>query len=96
MSLDPDARLRVSKSVYARPFGEELVVLDFARGEYFSLDEIGAEVWRALERGTPLRAIAAAIATTYDVNEAEALNDIVALSRELLDQKLVERVEGEP
>jgi hypothetical protein len=89
-ALDASTRLRVSKSVYARPFGEELVVLDFARGEYFALDAVGAEVWRALERGSSLQVVAAAIASTFDVSEADALRDIIALSRELLDRRLVE------
>jgi hypothetical protein len=90
-ALDATTRLRVSKSVYARPFGEEIVVLDFARGEYFALDAVGADVWRALEKGSPLQTIAAAIANDYEVSEADALRDIIALSQELLDQKLVER-----
>jgi len=90
--LGASTRLRISKSVYARPFGDELVVLDFARGEYFALDEIGACVWRAIENGEPLAAIATSIAGSYDVDEAEALRDIVTLSNDLLAQNLVERV----
>jgi hypothetical protein len=88
-------RLRISKSVYVRPFNEELVVLDFSRGEYFALDEVGARVWQHLEKGESLGAIAHAIAGEYDVTESAALADIVVLATELVTQSLVETVDPE-
>jgi len=97
MSSDVGAttRLRISKSVYVRPFNEELVVLDFSRGEYFALDEVGARVWHHLEKGESLGDIARAIAGDYDVTESAALADILVLARDLVTQSLAERVDPE-
>lgn len=88
--LGPESRLRVSSSVYARPFDDELVLLEFSRGEYFALDEVGAVVWRSLEAGSALSAAARAVASAYDVSEETALADILALVRELRARALVE------
>jgi hypothetical protein len=85
----PESRVRVSGSTYARPFGDELVLLDFGRGEYFALDAIGAVIWRGLERGEPLGAIAAEVAAGYEVTAEAALGDIIALVGEMQQRALV-------
>lgn len=89
-TLGPDTGLRPASGVYARPFGEELVLLEFGKGEYFALDPIGAEVWRGIEAGETPAMIARRIAATHDVTEARALNDILALTEEMKAKELLE------
>jgi hypothetical protein len=88
-SFHAETRLRISPSVYARAFGEELVLLDFARGEYFGLDEVGATIWRRLEAGDCLRAIADVLVEHFDVSHDQALADIVQLVTQMHEQALV-------
>jgi hypothetical protein len=78
--------------VYARPFGAETVLLEFGRGEYFALDEIGTAIWKHLQSGATLGATAAAIAGVYDVSEEKALADIVSLIGEMQARALVEPI----
>lgn len=87
--LAPETRVRISSSVYARPFGSEIVLLDFGRGEYFGLDEIGAEIWRGLEKGDALGAIADALVQRYDVSHEDVLRDIVDLVEQLRNESLL-------
>ncbi len=92
MTNDPlgaERRLRVSPSVYARAFGNELVLLDFGRGEYFGLDEVGAEIWRAIAAGETLGAIADRLADRYEVTRSRALDDIEQLAAHMLVQGLL-------
>lgn len=88
-TLDEHTRFTISPSVYARAFGEEVVLLEFGNGEYFGLDAIGAEVWRRLEAGDELGAVASHIATLYEVGREEALRDIVALVAQLRSNDLL-------
>lgn len=90
--LGEQSRLRPAAGVYARPFGDELVLLEFGRGEYFALDEIGARIWHMLEAGTDLAAIATQIATDYDVGAEQALTDILALVRDMHARALVDMI----
>jgi hypothetical protein len=90
--ITPDTKIRISPRVYARGFGEEIVLLDFAMGEYFGLDPVGAEIWRGLEKGESLRRIADAVVERWDVSHEEALRDIVELIGELAERTLVEPV----
>jgi hypothetical protein len=91
LSLNAESRLRISPSVYVRAFGEELVLLDFARGEYFGLDALGATIWRRLEAGDPLGAIADVLVERYEVTRDVALNDVVQLVTRMHEQSLVLR-----
>src|SRR5262245_26156573 len=77
LPISPATRVRISPRVYARAFGEELVLLDFAAGEYFGLDAVGADVWRGLEAGQAIAEVARAIAARYDVASDQAERDIV-------------------
>jgi hypothetical protein len=88
-SLPPETRVQISPSVYARPFGAELVLLDFGRGEYFGLDAIGAEVWRRIETGASLGDIARALVESYDVSDEDAYRDVVALVCEMQERQLL-------
>jgi len=76
--------------VYARAFGDEIVLLDFGVGEYFGLDPIGAEIWRRLEAGETLARIADSLVERYEVTREVALGDIVALVDEMRDKGLLE------
>ena len=75
-------RPRPAPSIYARPFGEELVLLEFGK--------IGARIWRGLESCQDLATIAADVASAYDVSAEEALADIVALVDDMRARSLVE------
>ena len=87
--LDEKSRVTVSPSVYARAFGEEVVLLDFGRGEYFGLDPIGAEIWRRLEAGDDLGTVADHVVEHYEVSRAAALRDIVDLVAQLRSHDLL-------
>ncbi len=87
--MSPDAQIAVSPGVYARAFGNELVLLDFSRGEYFGLDELGAEIWKRAEAGETLAAIAKHIVERFEITEDVALGDIVELLTHMRDNKLI-------
>ncbi len=85
----PESHVKISKSVYARAFGAEIVLLDFNRGEYFGLDEVGAEVWRRLEAGDSLNRVAEVIVELYEVQKETALADVLNLVATLSEHSLV-------
>jgi hypothetical protein len=82
-------RVRCADAVHARRFDEELVILDLAKGEYFSLDKVGALLWSGLEVGRTVEQIAQEITLEYDVTMDQALADIVALGDDLIAKGLM-------
>ena len=89
LSIGPETRVRIASSVYARAFGEELVLLEFGRGEYFGLDAVGAEVWRGFERGETIGEITDTVVRLWDVSREEALRDIEELVTDMCSRALV-------
>jgi hypothetical protein len=87
--LDERSRVTISPSVYVRAFGEEVVLLEFGKGEYFGLDAIGADIWRRLEAGDDLGKTADHIVAQYEVGREEALRDIVDLVTQLQNHELL-------
>ena len=88
-TLDERSRVTISPSVYARAFGEEVVLLEFGKGEYFGLDPVGAAVWRRLEAGDDLGTAADHIVEQYEVGREDALRDIVELVIQLRSHALL-------
>lgn len=89
LSINSDTRVQILPSVYVRSFGDELVLLDFSRGEYFGLDEAGAAIWRGLEAGARLGEIADKLVERYEVTRDVAYEDIVALVTHMHGQSLI-------
>lgn len=49
----------------------------------FTLNEVGSFVWERLDGRADLRALAASVAAHFEVDEAQALADLRAFTREL-------------
>jgi hypothetical protein len=70
-------------------FDGDLVILDLANGEYFSLDPVGARMWEGLAAGQSPEAIAETIAREYDVNVDRARGDLSSLVDQLVSRRLL-------
>jgi len=90
MKVGPNDRVRVTREVHVREFDGDLVILDLAKGDYFGIDEIGARLWRGLERGQSCEEIAGALIVDYDTDRERLLTDLLNLANELLVKGLVE------
>jgi hypothetical protein len=84
-----NARFRCAADTHARRFGDELVVLDLAAGAYFSLDDVGAEVWDGIVSGRSLAEITAALREVYDVDAEQLARDVRELVGQLVARGLV-------
>jgi hypothetical protein len=86
---DRAARFRASPHVHARAFDEELVLLDLQGGSYYGLNEIGAKLWGGLTQGQSVAEIASALQGEYQVSETTLVNDLLAITSELLQKGLL-------
>lgn len=89
IDITPDTALGLREQVHSRLFQDELVVLDLASGEYYSLDAIGSRVWRELALGRPLREVVRLVGGEYDVDVARLTEDIRDFARELVRRGLM-------
>jgi hypothetical protein len=87
-------RVKPAPSVHTRTFDGELVILDLAAGEYYTLDVVGARLWSALEGGRTVGDVAREIAAEYDVAVEKVEADFLALADDFLRRGLFVRVES--
>lgn len=80
---------RLAPEVHFRQFGDEVVLLDLARGEYFSLDALGARIWTEILAGQSAMAIVDLMARDYDVPCERLKADMLELLDELIDRGLL-------
>jgi len=70
--------------------GDEVAILDLDHSMYFGLDPVGARIWELLQEPTALATVLRAVVAEFEVDEATACADLLALVDELLAQRLIE------
>ncbi len=71
--------------------GGEAILVDLNTTKYYQLNETGALIWRALEKGGTLEDIVSEMHTVYDVSREHALASVEKLLLSLESNKLVKR-----
>lgn len=90
MTISETTKWKVAQHVYAREFDGDLVLLDLGRGQYYGLEPIGAQLWRALEMGRTVAEVVAELEPEYDVSPETLRSDLLQLLRDLAGKGLVE------
>ena len=87
--ITPDTKLSIPPQVMSRLVDDETVLLDLASGMYFGLDGVGKRIWESISEGASLAEAAAVIAAEYEVDESQALADILKFTGDLVDRGLL-------
>jgi hypothetical protein len=74
--------------------GEGAVLLHLESQIYFSLNETGTMIWKAMKQGLTLQEICHRLQKEFQVGEDQAEQSVLALTRELAQHKLVQAVEA--
>lgn len=80
----------VREDVVSTTTAGEVIILDPELGRYYSLDGVGAFVWRSLHEPVALLELRDLVVATYEVDPDVALADLRSLLRELASARLVD------
>jgi Coenzyme PQQ synthesis protein D (PqqD) len=69
---------------------DEVILLSVERGFYYSLDDIGSDIWQRIV--TPCRVVdlCEALSKDYDADETTVANDVLPLLREMVSEGLID------
>jgi hypothetical protein len=81
--------------IAAKVLDGEAVIIDLARGTYYSMDGVGAVVWELLEAGRTLAELTTAVTRSYGVSAERARQDLRSLVEDLLAEDLIVEVDAE-
>ncbi|MBE9041280.1 lasso peptide biosynthesis PqqD family chaperone [Oscillatoriales cyanobacterium LEGE 11467] len=68
----------------------EMVVLDLKSGAYYGLNEVGTDIWKAIEEPKSVSEVIEIVVTKYDVEKEQCKQDTIALLQELEATGLIE------
>lgn len=87
---------RVNPECIVCAYGNGLAILDSNSSEYYSIDQVGATIWSAIQnasdQGAEIDSIVAAVVKEFDVPERTARADIQTFVTALEGARLVHKV----
>jgi hypothetical protein len=89
-ALPGSARVRPAPDQVASDTGGEFVILSMESGRYHGLTDVASRVWALIQEGTTVAGIERAISEEYDVDPAEAGQDVRRFLEELRSRGLIE------
>jgi hypothetical protein len=87
-----DAALRISDNVIFTTVDDGSVLLNTRTNQYFSLNDVGAQLWNLLCEGKTLRVAYESLLDEYEVDGVQLELDLLELVNRLLENGLVESV----
>jgi hypothetical protein len=82
--------VRASPRQVSTQLGSETVILGVERGQYFSLNEVGARIWELIQEPSSVEAICADLLGQYEVERATLEGDVLEILEALHAQGLVQ------
>lgn len=74
--------------------GEDAVLLHVQRGDYYSLNKVGARLWVLTDGSKTIADLAGQITQEFDISLEQAEVDIIELAQQLEKEGLVKAVEN--
>jgi len=91
-SLDLTTKVLASKDVLGAELGGEISLLNAKSGIYFTLNPVGASVWRKIQEARSLAEIKQQLLAEYDVDAPRCESDLKQLVTELQSLGLIELI----
>jgi hypothetical protein len=95
MAISATQRITVPPDVLANVIDGETVLLNLKNECYYGLDQVGTRMWQVLTESASVEAACEALQAEYDVSREELAQDLQELLGKLVEQGLVDVVDGQ-
>ena len=82
--------IRANREVIFAELGDDISLLNVSTGIYFTLNAVGASVWRQIQQTKTLDQVKAQLLTEYAVDEERCQRDLERLIEDLQRNDLIE------
>jgi len=84
-------KYKLSSEQIASKVAGETVILNYGKGAYYGLDEVGVIIWDALEKGPQtVDSLCDVVISEYDIDKETVKSDVEVLLKDLISERLVE------
>ena len=91
--IQTDNYLVKDHEVLFTSMGEDAVLLHVQRGDYYSLNKVGARLWVLTDGCKTISELAVLITEEFEITREQAESDIIELAEQLEKEGLVKAVE---
>jgi hypothetical protein len=88
-ALSDVTRISRSPDVLTTEIDGEVLMMSIERGCYFSLNEVGLDIWRRLDTPRSFAELIDGLAADYDATRATIMQDVRALLGQMLAEDIV-------
>ncbi len=88
--MDLNTHLKQREGVIHTEVNGEMVLMHVERGFYFSLNEVGAFIWKNLEQPESVEKLCSLVQQEFDVSEEQCREDVLSLVEQLGAEGLVD------
>ena len=74
--------------------GEDVVLLHVQRGDYYSLNKVGARLWMLADGTKSIDDLAELITAEFEISQSQAVKDVAELVEQLANENLVKVAEN--
>jgi len=93
LMLTLKTKVIIPKDVLFHKVGEEMVLLNLVNGKYFSLDDVGADIWSLIVEKGDLDAVHQSLLQQYEVTPQSLEQDLLELAGRLVENELLQIVD---
>lgn len=94
MSLTKEDRLERAGEAVSTTVDGSVVILHIEEGIYYQLDGTGSRLWELLEKPISFEELVSTLVAEYEVDERRCRADADALLGELLERRMVRRLDA--
>lgn len=87
--LSLNSTVSIAKDVVSCDLVDEAAILNMKDGIYYGLNPVGAWIWNLIQKPIKVNEILDKLLEEYDVEKGVALNDMMELLEQLLENELV-------
>ena len=81
-----------SDALLSSNIGDDVVMMNIERGEYYGLEAVAARIWALTEHAVSVESLCERLAAEYDVVPEQCRREVLAFVDELLDHHIVQVV----
>ena len=80
---------RANNEVISAELGSEISLLNVTTGVYYTLNDVGASIWRLLLQDTTVANITSSLLDEYHVDEQRCQHDVIRIVQDLREHGLI-------
>ena len=89
MKISAKSTFNIPESVAWRNVNEEIVILKLKSGEYYTLNEVGQQIWQVIGDQQNVEGITKHIVDQFDVTYEKAVEDVMTFLDNMLKESVL-------